>query len=247
MYTTVFFMHFQFIVDATSCAATAPFWYSGSNTTVEHCNLGGAPESERSESQAVCPPKQKDNNGTCIISGGLTDGSWKSSMNLFREPVGDKKYVIHPSVMPEYNSAVSSRASNNLFKDQLELDTRTEPSNSCRLFGIDLRNSNIPSPAKEVKDSSAAADSGKKTFSAAQLEANTAADLDLNKENEKVLLETIEEENMNKHGTCASKRTRTKVERHTSTHVFIPFLNYMWMLNSTYSGANARDCCWPSC
>ncbi|WOG86835.1 hypothetical protein DCAR_0206054 [Daucus carota subsp. sativus] len=200
------------LTDATSCAATAPFWYSGSNTTVEHCNLGGAPESERSESQAVCPPKQKDNNGTCIISGGLTDGSWKSSMNLFREPVGDKKYVIHPSVMPEYNSAVSSRASNNLFKDQLELDTRTEPSNSCRLFGIDLRNSNIPSPAKEVKDSSAAADSGKKTFSAAQLEANTAADLDLNKENEKVLLETIEEENMNKHGTCASKRTRTKVQ-----------------------------------
>lgn len=192
---------------------------------VEHSNLGGTTESERGDSQAVCTPEQKDNNGSCIISGGLTDGRWKSSINLFGQRAKDKKYLIHPSVMPEYNSPVSSRASNSLVKDQMEMAKRTETSTSCRLFGIDLRNSNnIPLPVKEVKDSLIAADSGKQASSVAQLEANRAEDLDLNKEKAKVLLEEIEKETQNKHGSNALKRTRTKVARHTSTHVLHHFL-----------------------
>lgn len=205
-------------------------------------------ESELSESQAVCPPNQKDNNGTYIISRGLTDGSWMSSMNLFREPAEAKKYVIYPFVMPEYVSPVSSRASNNVVKDQMERGKRSETSTGCRLFGIDLRNSsNIPSPAKEVKDSFVVADSNKQASSVAQLEADRAENLDFNKEKEKVLLEATEDQTQNKHGSGASKRTRTKVARHSSTHVLKLFLNYMWLLNLAYSGAHARDCCWSRC
>ncbi|KAK1374024.1 Auxin response factor [Heracleum sosnowskyi] len=192
------------LTDTPTCVATTPFWYSGSNSTVEHSNFGGTTESERSESQA-------DKNGTYIISGGLTDGSWKSSMNLFREPAEAKTYGIHPSVIPEYNSPVSSMASNSLVKDQMERGKRSETSTACRLFGIDLRNSHIPSPAKEVKDSFIVADSNKHAPSVAQLEADRAENLDLNKENEKVLLEAKDSETQNKHGSCASKRTRTKV------------------------------------
>ncbi|KAL8115069.1 hypothetical protein AgCh_021771 [Apium graveolens] len=186
--------------------SAAPFWYSGSNVTAEHINLGGTPESERSKSQAVCPPNQKDKNGTYILSGGLSDGSWKNPMNLLHELAEAKKYAIHPSVMPKYNSPVSSRASNSLVKDQIERGKRSETSTGCRLFGIDLRNSHIPSPAKEVKDSLNVTESNKQASSVAQLEADRAE-----KKNEKVLLETIEEETRNKNGSCASKRTRTKV------------------------------------
>lgn len=201
-------IHFQFTVDTTTCVCAAPFWYSGSNATAEHSNLVGTTESEHSEIQAVCPTNPKDKNGTYILSGGLSDGSWKNSMNLLHELAEAKKYVIHPSVMPEYNSPVSSRASNSLVKDQIERGKRSETSTGFRLFGIDLRNSNIPSPAKEVKDSFNVADSNKQASSVAQLEADRA-------EKKKVLLEAIEEETRNKHGSCASKRTRTKVARHT--------------------------------
>lgn len=213
------FIHFQFTVNTTTWVAAAPFWYSGSNATAEQSYLGGAIESERSESQAVCPPNQKDTNGTYILSGGLSDGSWKNSMNLLRELAEAKKYVVHPSVMPEYNSPASLRASNSFVKDQKEEGKRSETSTGCRLFGIDLRNSNIPSPAKELKDSFIVADSNKQASSVAQLEVDGAE-----KKNEKVLLEAIEEGTRNKHGSCASKRTRTKVARHTS-HVSTPFLN----------------------
>lgn len=237
--------HFQFTVDTTTCVAPTPFWYSGSNTNVEHRNSGGTTESERGESQAVCPRKQKDKTGTCIISEGLADGIWKSSMNLFREPAEAKKYVIHPSGMPEHNSPVSSRATNSLVKDQTEHGKRSEIGTGCRLFGIDLRNSNISPPAKEVKDSFIVADSNKQASSVAQLDADRAENLNLNKENEKVLLEAIEEETLNKH--CVSKRTRTKVARHTSTHVLTPFFSYIRLLNLAYSGAHARGCCWPCC
>lgn len=179
--------------------------------------MGGTTDFEHSERQVVWPPKQKDQDGLFINhkSRGLSDGSWKDEMHLLRESAEDKIYCRSPSLMADYNSPVSSRSHNRLVHDQVEQVKHTETSAICRLFGIDLRNSNgIPSPVKEVTDSFTATDSGLHASSITLLEAHRAENLNLDKVNKQLLLEAIKEETKSKHDTNASKRTRIKVGRH---------------------------------
>ncbi|KAL1809468.1 hypothetical protein DCAR_0729010 [Daucus carota subsp. sativus] len=201
--------------DTTAWYAATPFWYAGSNTTVEQSSLGGTTEFEYIAKQVVWPPKKKEQHDNFInhFSRGLTDESWKDSVNLFRESAQDKPYVTTPPVMPEYDSPASSRAHNGLVHDQVEQVRRTETSASCRLFGIDLRNSNsIQSPTKKVTDSFIATDGGLQASSDTLLEVDRARNLDLRKVKEQVLAEAPKKETDSKHGSNTSKRTRTKVQ-----------------------------------
>lgn len=202
--------------------------------------MGGTTDFKHSERQAIWAPKQKDQHGIFIShsSRGLTDGSWKASMNLFRESAEDGIYVTTPSLMPEYNSPVSSRAHNGLVHDQVEQVKQNETSASCRLFGIDLRHSNgTPSPAKEVADSFIVTDSGLQASSITLLEAHRAENSELYKVKKQVLLEATKKETESKHGSNASKRTRTKVRRHILLMLVQSLLgiipHYAWL---QYSG-----------
>lgn len=70
------------------------------------------------------------------------------SLSLFRESTEDNKNVLLQSALPNYNSPVSSRASNCL--DQVRPMQKSETAPACRLFGFDLRNKIPPPLEKEV-------------------------------------------------------------------------------------------------
>ncbi|KAK4411518.1 Auxin response factor 18 [Sesamum angolense] len=144
------------LTETTTPSAASPLWYPKSTTSLELSHLTSTNDVQSSENQVFWPPKQKDVNSSLPSSRAHPGGVWpstpqmNSSLSLFRESTEDNKNVAVQSVHPDFQSPVSSRASNCL--DQVEGIKRLEAASACRLFGIDLRNNSKKAPpvGKEV-------------------------------------------------------------------------------------------------
>ncbi|XP_011093958.1 auxin response factor 18 isoform X2 [Sesamum indicum] len=144
------------LTETTTPSAASPLWYPKSTTSIELSHLTSTNDVQSSENQIFWPPKQKDVNSSLPCSRAHPGGVWpstsqmNSSLSLFRESIEDNKNVAVRSVLPDFQSPVSSRASNCL--DQVEGIKRLEAASACRLFGIDLRNNSnkVPPVGKEV-------------------------------------------------------------------------------------------------
>ncbi|KAL0428718.1 UNVERIFIED_CONTAM: Auxin response factor 11 [Sesamum radiatum] len=144
------------LTETTTPFAASPLWYPKSTTSLELSHLTSTNDVQSSENQVFWPPKQKDVNSSHPSSRAHPGGVWpsipqiNSSLSLFRESTEDNKNVAVRSVYPDFQSPVSSRASNCL--DQVEGIKRLEAASACRLFGIDLRNNSnkVPPVGKEV-------------------------------------------------------------------------------------------------
>ncbi|KAK4418500.1 Auxin response factor 11 [Sesamum alatum] len=143
------------LTETTTPSAASPLWYPKSTTSLELSHLTSTND-VKAVKTSFLPPKQKDVNSNLPSSRAHPGGVWPSvpqmngSLSLFREPTEDNKSVAVRSVLPDFQSPVSSRASNCL--DQVEGIKRLEAASACRLFGIDLRNNSnkVPQVGKEV-------------------------------------------------------------------------------------------------
>ncbi|PSS26273.1 Auxin response factor like [Actinidia chinensis var. chinensis] len=206
----------------TANSVASPFWYPRPATSFEFSHLVSTPDVQSNESQAVWPPKQKDlssnitNNSSSCCSRAWADGFWSPSLNRFQDSIGDNKIVAARSVS-DYNSHVSSRASNSVTLNQVERGKKSETYIGCRLFGIDLNNHyiNPAHPDKELACPSYAS-SGAKSPTPVVSEADMNQNADLSKsskeEAKEVQAERLPKETQSKQGCTTSTRTRTKVQ-----------------------------------
>lgn len=181
-------------------SAGAPFWYPSSTTPHELNHLGTTTEVQS-----------------------RPEGTWPSSLNLFQDSTNDNKNVsARPNPLSDYNSPVSSRASNGHALDQQERAKKSEICTGYRLFGIDLRSSstsnNLPSQEKELIGSKIVANNSNLCASPVTTpEADRVQNLDSSKslkEKKQIPLEATQKEAQSKLGCTTLTRTRTKVKMH---------------------------------
>lgn len=194
-------------VENTTSSAGAPFWYPSSTTPHELNHLGSTTEVQSHP-----------------------EGIWPSSLNLFRDSTSDNKNVsARPNPLSDYNSPVSSRASNGHALDQQERAKKSEICTGYRLFGIDLRsssnNNNLPPQEKELVGSKIVANNSTICPSLVNTpKADKVQNLDSSKslkEKKQIPLEATQKEAQSKQGCTTLIRTRTKVKMHR-------FCNYDW-------------------
>ncbi|XP_016446938.2 auxin response factor 18 isoform X1 [Nicotiana tabacum] len=197
--------------DISAASAASPFWYPGSGPTLEVSHVGSI-----ADNQLYWSSEQNNS-----LSNGVSNtscrthlsGAWQHSMlangplNMLRDSIEDNKQLTAQSILLDYGSPMSSRASNGLLLDQVNRGNKHEISSTCRLFGIDLRNNSNNTPTSE-KD-------------APNITSNYAdgseADKDQNvehfnpsEEKKQVQLEALLKDT---HKQClTSSRTRTKVQ-----------------------------------
>ncbi|KAL0379381.1 UNVERIFIED_CONTAM: Auxin response factor 18 [Sesamum angustifolium] len=208
------------LTETTTPSAASPLWYPKSTTSLELSHLTSTSDVQSSENQVFWPPKQKDVNSSLPSSRAHPGGVWpstpqmNSSLSLFRESTEDNKNVAVRSVHPDFQSPVSSRASNCL--DQVEGIKRLEAASACRLFGIDLRNNSKKAPpvGKEVSfpraniipDSDAA-------LKKSEADGTQSVDLlNASKERKPVQTEVSPNDMQGKLSFGSSSRTRIKVQ-----------------------------------
>lgn len=208
-----------FNVETTTASAASPLWYPKSTTSLELNRLTITNDVQSSENQVFWPPKQKDQHGSLPCSASHPSGVWPSvshvngSLSLFRESTEDNKNVLLQSVLPNYHSPVSSRASNCL--DQVQPIKKSETASACRLFGIDLRsNSNkippagkeVPVPRPNIIPDCDASLKGSETDGTQNVDLLTSS-----KERKHVQLEVSPNDMQGKQSLASSSRTRIKV------------------------------------
>ncbi|KAI3444396.1 hypothetical protein Pfo_001061 [Paulownia fortunei] len=207
------------LTETTTISAASPLWYPKSTTSLELSHLTSTNDVQSNENQVFWPPKQKDLNSSLPCSTSHPGGVWSSishvngSLSLFREPTDDSKNVSVRSALPDYQSPVSSRASNCL--DQVQGMKKFETASVCRLFGIDLRNNSnkIPPAGKEVSfprpniipDCDA-------PLKRSEADGTQRVDLSSSKERKHVLLEVSPNDMQGKQSSASSSRTRIKVQ-----------------------------------
>ncbi|KAM7472316.1 hypothetical protein LguiA_010499 [Lonicera macranthoides] len=186
------------LAENTTSSAGAPFWYPSSTTPHELNHLGSTTEVQSHP-----------------------EGIWPSSLNLFRDSTNDNKNVsARPNPLSDYNSPVSSRASNGHALDQQERAKKSEICTGYRLFGIDLRsssnNNNLPPQEKELVGSKIVANNSTICPSPVNTpEADKVQNLDSSKslkEKKQIPLEATQKEAQSKQGCTTLTRTRTKVQ-----------------------------------
>ncbi|CAK9136911.1 unnamed protein product [Ilex paraguariensis] len=214
--------------EPTASSAASPFWCPGSATSLEFGHFSTT-EVQSKVSQVVWPPRQKEldsnipNSSNLRSSRGNPDGMrptsvlMNGSLNLFRE-TEEKKNVLTRSVVSDYTSPVSSRASNGLMLDQVDKGRKPDTSTSCRLFGFDLRNNSNPvlPPEKEVASPNVVPGSGIEHPTPATVsEADRHENPDLSKsskEKKQVQSEALTKVMQSELGSTTSTRSRTKVQ-----------------------------------
>ncbi|XP_057978831.1 auxin response factor 18-like isoform X2 [Malania oleifera] len=211
------------VTEISTNSIASALWYPGSTQSLELTQLGSAAEVQSGESQAVWPPKQRDinaniNTGNCCTSRPWPEGMWSPSLhmnvsfNLFQDSVEDNRTVSTRSVLPGYTSP-ASRPCNDLKQDQLEKANKS--GTSCRLFGVELKNSCITAALSEkaIACSTLPTNSAEGHVPSAAYETDGAQNLDIlkySREKKPVSLETSLKEMQGKQ-SCAT-RTRTKVQ-----------------------------------
>lgn len=141
--------------EATIGMAGSPLWYANPAKSLELSHLTGASDIQSNEGLVFCPPKT-------INPSSMTRPSevWQSmslvnaSLSLFRESTKDKRNVLMRSILSDYQSPLSSKASSCV--NQVEVSNKIEsasPPSACRLFGFDLR-TNSQNIIPTIKDSS---------------------------------------------------------------------------------------------
>ncbi|KAF3645165.1 Auxin response factor 9 [Capsicum annuum] len=205
-------------------SASSPFWYPGSGPTLEVSHLGSITEVQSHDNQLFWSSKQNSS-----LSNGVSNtscrthisGAWQhsilenGSLNLLRDSIEDNKQLITRSALLDYGSPMSSRASNGLLHDLVDRGNKREISSSCRLFGIDLRNSNnTPTKAKEILGpnvASSSADQAPMVPDKSDVDKDQCVEhLNHSDEKEQVPLEALPKDT-HKQGLTSS-RTRTKVQ-----------------------------------
>ncbi|XP_027115457.1 auxin response factor 11 [Coffea arabica] len=118
-------------------AAASPFWCPEATQLLELSHYDNITEVQSTDDQSFWPPKPKNlNSNICSGSSFSSRGTWPRPLangSLNQENVSAK------SPLCDYDSPMSSRASNGHVLGQVERFKRLENSSSCRLFGIDLR------------------------------------------------------------------------------------------------------------
>lgn len=167
---------------------------------------------QNNENKTFWAPNQKDLNssssGSIMRPGGVWPGQLrKGSLDLFRDPAED---LSARSIVSDYYSPVSSKASNGPVLDQVEKGKRHENVLGCRLFGIDLwNNSNDSSLEKGAPSTEIVADHANNASASAG-----KCDQDLLKsckDKKQVQSDSSPNDGQNKQSFSASTRTRTKV------------------------------------
>lgn len=167
---------------------------------------------QNNENKTFWAPNQKDLNsssyGSIMRPGGVWPGQLlKGSLDLFRDPAED---LSARSIVSDYYSPVSSKASNGPVLDQVEKGKRHENVLGCRLFGIDLwNNSNDSSLEKGAPSTEIVADHANNASASAG-----KCDQDLLKsckDKKQVQSDISPNDGQNKQSFSASTRTRTKV------------------------------------
>lgn len=204
-------------------AAASPFWYPGTTSSLELSDLSNVNEVQSMENRAFRPPKPKNlnsslpNSSSCCASSFPPGGTWPTSLangslDLLRASAEDRKNISARSKLCDYNSPVSSRASNGLVLDQVEMGKRQENSSSCWLFGFDLRNNSKNfSPLEKEGPSAVMLQNDANNVSPSV----NASDEEFSKScNEKKQAESdvSSKDAQNKPGCSTSTRTRTKVQ-----------------------------------
>ncbi|KAJ4728098.1 Auxin response factor [Melia azedarach] len=205
--------------EITTNSASSAFWYQGSTQSHELTQLGSAAEVQSCESQVVWPI---DGNLANSSNGSNTriapEGMWPSSprlnvsLNLFPDSRNDTKIVAARSPLSVYASA---RPSNGLIHDQVEKGKKSDTPMGCRLFGIDLKhNSNIVAPlGKEIADLIIDSSGIKGPRAASDYDKAQNQDASNSpKEMKQMTAEALPKETLNKQGSIASTRSRTKVQ-----------------------------------
>ncbi|KAG8391955.1 hypothetical protein BUALT_Bualt01G0241000 [Buddleja alternifolia] len=184
------------LTESTTTSAASPRWYPRSTTSLELSYLTSTTDIRSSENQVFWPPNQKKS-------------PLNGSISLFREPTEDNKNVPARSVLLDYISPISSRASNCL--DQVERVKKFETTSACRLFGIDLRNNSnkVVQVGKETSFPSPIIDADKRF----ETDGTQSVDI-LNSSIEKknVQSEVSPNDTQGKHSVASSSRTRIKVQ-----------------------------------
>ncbi|PRQ58506.1 putative transcription factor ARF family [Rosa chinensis] len=204
--------------EITTNSIASPFWYQGSNQSVEPTQLGSVAEVQSSGSQAVWPPRQKESNGSSYSSSRIcAEGIWPSSpkvnvsLSLFADSQEGNKNVSMGSTPPSFPSP-PSKPSNGPVHDQLETGKKSESSSGFRLFGYDVPNS-ITARFREREPMFTTVCCGAKgPILAAASELDQDLEISkISKEQMQVVSEMPPIETQSKQGSTVSTRSRTKV------------------------------------
>lgn len=206
----------------TAPAAASPFWFAGTTTLLELSHFSNATEVQNADNQASWPPKPKNcnsslvNSSSCCASVFSPGGTWSTSLancslDLLRASAEDHKNVDARSNLCDYNSPVSSRASNGLLLDQVQRGKRQENLSSCRLFGFDLRNNSKNLFPLEKGGTSAVMVQNDANNAAAPVYTSDGDFLKSCNEKKQVQSDASPKDAQHKPGCSTSTRTRTKV------------------------------------
>lgn len=213
-----------FVADISAASAASPFWYPGSGPTLEVSHVGSI-----ADNQLYWSSEQNNS-----LSNGVSNtscrthlsGAWQHSMlangplNMLRDSIEDNKQLTAQSILLDYGSPMSSRASNGLLLDQVNRGNKHAISSTCRLFGIDLRNNSNNTPTSE-KDppnvTSNCADGAPTVHDGSEVDKDQNVEhLNPSEEKKQVQLEALLKDT---HKQClTSSRTRTKVQKIVCLH-----------------------------
>ncbi|KAL3536695.1 hypothetical protein ACH5RR_000061 [Cinchona calisaya] len=202
--------------------AASPFWYPGT-TPLELSHFSNVTEVQSADNQALWPLKPKNlnssvpNGSSCCASSIPPGGSWPISLaNVsLDQPRASAEYLKNVSARSnicDYNSPVSSRASNGLVVDHVERCKRQENSSSCRLFGFDLRNNSTNLSPLEKEGPATVMVQNDANNVAPPVDASDGDFLKSCYQKKQVQSDVSPKVAHNKPGCSTSTRTRTKVQ-----------------------------------